>query len=218
MTVTILYKILLVIASYLLGAFPTGYIIYKAKKDGADIRDAGSGNVGGTNVTRTVGATAGAITIIVDILKGFLPVLAVFYLFRTDFVLLACVAVAAVLGHVFPVYIKFRGGKGISTSFGVIFGLCILPFYPGATWLRILPLFIILLTWVIVFAFSRIVSLSSLAAAVATPLSFYFTNYPLPIVIAAICLFVLTFITHRDNIRRLIRKEEKKLKRKGAKQ
>jgi acyl phosphate:glycerol-3-phosphate acyltransferase len=216
MTTIIIYKILVAIIAYLFGAFPTGYIIYKIKKNG-DIRDAGSGNVGGTNVTRTVGIKEGVITIIVDILKGFLPLLAVFYIFKADALLAAIVAVAAVLGHIFPVYLKFRGGKGIATSFGAIVGMCAFGFSGNSLWLRLLPIFLILVTWAIVFAASRIVSLSSLAAAIATPLSFYFSKHPMPIVIAAICLFVLTFIAHRDNIIRLIRKEEKKLKGKGAK-
>jgi len=216
MTVIILYKILTVIASYLFGAFPTGYIIYRAKKRG-DIRKAGSGNIGGTNVTRTVGIWAGVVTIIADILKGFLPLLAVFCIFKADVTLAAAVAVSAVLGHIFPVYLKFRGGKGIATSFGAIVGMCSFAFSQNVLWLRLLPIFLILFTWAIVFAASRIVSLSSLAAAVATPLSFYFSKHPLPIVIAAICLSVLTFIAHRDNIIRLIKKEEKKLKGKGAK-
>ncbi len=216
MTAITLYKILTAVLAYLFGAFPTGYIIYKIKKNG-DIRDAGSGNVGGTNVTRTVGIKEGVITIIVDVLKGFLPLLAVFYIFNADILLAAIVAVAAVLGHIFPVYLKFRGGKGIATSLGAIVGMCAFSFSHYALWLRLLPIFLILVTWAIVFAASRIVSLSSLAAAVATPLSFYFSKHPIPIVIAAICLFVLTFIAHRDNIIRLIRKEEKKLKGKGAK-
>ena len=103
-------------------------------------------------------------------------------------------------------------GKGIATSFGAIVGMCSFAFSQNVLWLRLLPIFLILFTWAIVFAASRIVSLSSLAAAVATPLSFYFSKHPLPTVIAAICLSVLTFIAHRDNIIRLIKKEEKKLK------
>ena len=217
MVLIIIYKILFAIATYLFGAFPTGYIIYRLKK-GGDIRTEGSGNVGGTNVTRTVGITAGIITIIADILKGFIPILVLYFIFPDDLILLAVAAIAAVLGHDYPVYLRFRGGKGISTSFGIIVGLCSLPFIciENALWLRILPIFLIIFTWLIVFAISRIVSLSSLAAAVATPLSYYFTKFPLPVVIAAICLFILTFIAHRDNIKRLIKGEEKKLKGKGA--
>ncbi|MBM3709857.1 MAG: glycerol-3-phosphate 1-O-acyltransferase PlsY [Actinobacteria bacterium] len=217
MSVIIFYKILFVIGAYLLGAFPTAYIIYKLKK-GGDIRREGSGNVGGTNITRTIGPVAGIGTIIADMLKGFIPVLILYFIFPDDLILLAAVTVVAVIGHDYPVYLKFKGGKGISTSFGVMVGLCSLPFagFENAIWLRILPPFLILFTWLIVFLASRIVSLSSLAAAISTPLSFYFARYPLPIVIAAICLSILTFIAHRDNIKRLIKGEEKKIKRKGA--
>ena len=159
----------------------------------------------------------GVLTIIIDILKGFLPLLILYYVFPNDLIMVAVVAVVAVFGHDFPVYLKFKGGKGISTSYGAIIGLSALPFSDTVLWLRLLPIFIILVTWAIAFAASRIVSVASLSAAIATPLSFYFTRHPIPIVIAAFCFFLLTFIAHRDNIKRLIRKEEKRLKGKGGK-
>ncbi len=215
MQLIIFYKILLVIGSYLLGAVPVGYLIYKLKS-GGDIRNEGSGNVGGTNVTRTAGAFAGVLTIVLDAIKGFIPVLALYYLFPKDLILLVFVGVAAVLGHDFPVYLKFRGGKGISTSFGVIIGLCSFPFNGTSVWLRILPIFIIFFTWGIVFLASRIVSLGSLIAAALSGPAFYFTKHTMHAVIIGIFIFVLTAIAHRDNIKRLIRKEEKKLKRKGS--
>jgi glycerol-3-phosphate acyltransferase PlsY len=215
MTITIIYKILLVIASYLLGAFPTGFVIYKLRK-GGDIRNQGSGNVGGTNVTRTVGTSFGIITIIADIIKGFLPVLVIYFLYPEDLILLAIAIAAVILGHDYPVFLRFKGGKGISSSYGVVAGLCSFPFANNALWLRILPAIIILAVWLIIFFTVRIVSIASLSAAVALSLSFYFTKYPLAIVIAAISLSVLTFIAHRDNIKRLIKREEKKLKGRGA--
>jgi acyl phosphate:glycerol-3-phosphate acyltransferase len=214
MQLIIFYKILLVVMSYLLGAVPVGYIIYKLK-NGGDIRNEGSGNVGGTNVTRAAGAFAGTLTVVLDAVKGFIPVLALYYLFPKDLILLVFVGVAAVLGHDFPVYLKFRGGKGISTSFGVIIGLCSFPFNGTSVWLRILPIFIIFFTWGIVFLASRIVSLGSLIAAALSGPAFYFTKHTIHAVIIGIFIFVLTAIAHRDNIKRLIRKEEKKLKRKG---
>ena len=215
MSITLLCKIAFVIGSYLFGAFPTAYVIHKIKK-GDDIRKYGSGNVGGTNVTRTLGVAYGVTTIIFDIIKGFTPILILYFVYPEDLVLLAIVSVAVIIGHDFPAYIKFKGGKGIATSFGVIIGVSSLPFLNNPLWLEILPIFIILITWSAVFLIFRIVSVGSLAAAIATPLAFFFTKYPLAIVIAAICWSVLTFITHRENIKRLIRKEEKKLKGKGA--
>jgi glycerol-3-phosphate acyltransferase PlsY len=215
MAIIIIFKILLVIASYLLGSFPTGYVICRLRT-GSDIRNEGSGSIGGTNVTRTVGTTFGLITIIVDVAKGFLPVMAVYFFYPKDLILLIMVTFAAILGHDFSIFLKFRGGKGISSSYGIIAALCIFPFVNNSIWLRLLPAIIVLSTWIIVFLISRIVSLASLGAAVVLPFSFYFSRYPFQIVIIAILLFILTFIAHRDNIKRLIKKEEKKLKGKGT--
>jgi len=215
MSITLFYKIILVICSYLFGAFPTAYIVYKIRK-GGDIRRYGSGNVGGTNITRTLGVSLGIITIITDMVKGFIPVLVVCLIFPNDLVLISISAVAVILGHDFPVYINFKGGKGIATSYGVIVALSSLPYLSNPVWLEILPIFIILITWAVVFLIFRIVSVGSLVAAIATPLSFFFSKYPLPVVIAGIFMCVLAFITHRNNIKRLIKGEEKKIKRKGV--
>ena len=215
MTMTILIKILITTVAYLFGSIPTAYLLYKIKK-GDDIRKYGSGNVGGTNVIRTLGTAWGLFIIIVDMLKGFLPVLAVYLICPDDFILLAAVAVAVVLGHVFPVYIKFRGGKAISTTFGVVAGISSLPFIMEPTWLRILPMFLTLGVWGLVFIITRIVSLGSLIAATSVPVCFYFTRYPLAIVIAGIICAILIFITHRENIKRLVKGEEKRIKGKGA--
>ena len=215
MNLMIFYKILFVILAYLFGSFPTAYVFYRMKT-GNDIREVGSGNVGGTNVTRTMGVTTGILTIIIDIIKGFLPIFILYFIFPDDLILLAIVAVVVVVGHIYPVYLKFKGGKGISTSYGVILGLCCMPFADISLWLRILPAIVILLSWLIVFAVSRIVSLASLVAVVIMPISFYFAEHPFPVVIATICIFILTFIAHRDNIKRLLRKEEKRIKGRGA--
>jgi glycerol-3-phosphate acyltransferase PlsY len=212
MGIDLFYKIIFVIAAYLFGSFPTAYVVYRIRK-GDDIRKYGSGNVGGTNVTRTLGVSYGVITIIADIIKGFIPILVLYFIYPRDLILLSIVSVAVILGHDFPVYIKFKGGKGIAVSFGVIIGVSCLPFINNPVWMEILPVLAILGTWVIIFSVFRIVSLASLCAAVVNPISFYFTGYRWPIVIAAICWSALTFITHRENIKRLIKREEKKLKR-----
>ncbi len=170
---TILIKILITITAYLFGSIPTAYLLYKIKK-GDDIRKYGSGNVGGTNVIRTLGTGWGLFIIIVDMLKGFLPILAIYLIYPDDFILLAAVSTIAVLGHVFPVYIKFRGGKAIATTYGVVVGVSALPFISGPVWFRILPLFIALGVWALVFIITRIVSLGSLIAAVSTPVILYF--------------------------------------------
>ena len=211
MGIELLYKIIFVIAAYLFGSFPTAYVVHKIKR-GDDIRKYGSGNVGGTNVTRTLGVSYGVTTIVADIIKGFIPILALYFIYPQDFILLSIVSVAVILGHDFPVFINFRGGKGIAVSFGVIVGISSLPFMSNPVWMEILPIFTILGTWAAVFAIFRIISLASLCAAAITPISFYFTGYTWVIVIAAVFWSVLTFITHRKNIKRLIRKEEKKIK------
>ena len=212
MGIDFLYRVLLIIGAYLFGSFPTGYVVHRIKK-GDDIRKYGSGNVGGTNVTRTLGVGYGIITIIAEMIKGFIPILVLYFIYPEDMMLLAIVSVAVILGHIFPIYIRFRGGKGIAVSFGVIIAVSCLPFIDNPVWMEILPIFIILGTWAIIFSIFRIVSLASLCAAVVNPFAFYFTGYGWAIVIAAILWSVLTFITHRENIKRLIKKEEKKLKR-----
>jgi len=146
MGITIIIKILIALSAYLIGSIPTAYVIFKLKKKD-DIRKYGSGNVGGTNVIRTLGTSWGVVTIIADIVKGFIPILISFIVYPSDHILAAVVSVATVLGHIFPVYIRFRGGKAISTSFGVIIGITALPFISNPVWLRILPIFIILGVW-----------------------------------------------------------------------
>ena len=216
MDIAIIFKILLIIFSYLIGAIPVGYMVFMIKTKGGDIREQGSGNTGGTNVTRTIGAPLGVITILIDVLKGFIPLMIIYYIFPGDLVTLSIAALSAVIGHDYPVYLKFRGGKGISTSYGVIIGLCCFAVSGGhLLWLRLIPVFAVLAVWSVVFAATRIVSLASLTASVATPVSFYFSGHLLPVVIAAVCLLILNFIAHRDNIKRLVRKEEKKLNGKG---
>ena len=139
-----------------------------------------------------------------------------YLIYPGDLVLVAVTSVAAVLGHRFPVYIRFRGGKAIAITFGVIIGISALPYVSNPVWMRILPIFIILGIWGIVFAISRIVSLGSIIAAAMTPVSFYLTRYPWAIVIAAFFWGVITITSHWENIRRIIRGEEKKIKGKGA--
>ncbi len=215
MGITIFYKILLAILAYLFGAIPTAYLIYRIKK-GADIRKEGSGNVGGTNIARTLGPAAGVLTIIIDMLKGFFPIMALYLIFPRNLLMAGIISVAVIIGHDFPVYIKFKGGKGIAASFGVIVGICAFPFTDQHVFMRIAPIFTILAAAGVFFLIFKIVSVSSIAAAVATPLSFYFFGYPPIIVITAAVWSVLALITHRSNIKRLIRKEEKKIKGRGA--
>jgi len=218
MNINLFYKIIFITSAYLFGAFPTAYVIHRIKK-GDDIRKYGSGNVGGTNITRTLGAGYGILTIVVDVIKGFTPILVLYFIYPQIYpqdkalILLSIVSVAVILGHDFPAYIKFKGGKGIAASLGVVIGVSMLPFMDNPIWLKILPFIIIFGTWAVILLVFRIVSLASLSATITAPIAFYFTGYTWPIVIAAFFWCALTFFTHRENIKRLINKEEKKLKR-----
>lgn len=154
----ILFYSLLVIGAYLVGAIPFGFII--GKLYGVDVRKAGSGNIGATNVTRTVGKTAGKVCFALDLVKGALPVLAALLIYQGEkyaWLALACGA-AAIAGHIFPVYLKFKGGKGISTAAGVALALAPLPLVGAAA------------VWVAVFFIWRYVSLASIVAAITLPL------------------------------------------------
>ena len=180
--------ILITIFSYLLGSIPTGYII--GALAGIDIRKVGSGNVGATNVARTVGKTKGLLTLTADVAKGFIPVF-VALRFGLSNTAVASVGVAAFLGHLYPVFLKFQGGKGVATALGVLLALA-----PMAT------LVLVAVFGVVVF-FSRIASVSSIAAAVAAPITLWSFSYPPTIVAMSVFLAVMIILRHRENIRRL---------------
>ena len=180
--------ILITIFSYLLGSIPTGYII--GALAGIDIRKVGSGNVGATNVARTVGKTKGLLTLTADVAKGFIPVF-VALRFGLSNTAVASVGVAAFLGHLYPVFLKFQGGKGVATALGVLLALA-----PMAT------LVLVAVFGVVVF-FSRIASVSSIAAAVAAPITLWSFSYPPTIVAVSVFLAVMIILRHRENIRRL---------------
>lgn len=197
------WAVLTVLAAYVIGSIPWGFII--GKFNGVDIRTVGSRNIGATNVTRCVGKAAGKLCFALDFIKGVIPVLAAQWFFR-DWRYLEYVVIlalfAVVLGHMFPVFLKFKGGKGVSTAAGAIIAL------------TPLPLLIALVVWVVVFLVSRYVSLASISAAVVLPVVawvFYITRtggHKLahsPIVLVFLTLVaVLAIIRHRSNIQRLL--------------
>lgn len=202
---------LLTIAAYLIGAIPCGLLIGRAH--GVDVREHGSRNIGATNVGRVVGGKWGKLCLVLDILKGLLPVLAARFAIlpaapaASDLARWLLVAVAAVLGHVFPVYLRFRGGKGVATTIGVALG--IFPYYTVAMGAALLGYALIRFT-------TGLVSLGSLTIAVVFPLSFYAyvrvqglslaEFWPLQVV--AILLGLLIIVRHQSNLRRLLRGEE----------
>lgn len=190
--------------AYLVGSIPTGYLLAKYKNN-IDLRSYGSGNVGATNVLRAAGKLAAFLTLLIDIFKGFIVVtfLAdILYSFRMNLgypehqVILALCVVA---GHNWPIFLNFKGGKGVATSAGVLLGLC-----PRL-------LLIGLSVWLLVFIFTKIVSISSISAAVIIPVMSYFYEYRLSIKVVLITLAILTIIRHGANIKRLIKKEERRI-------
>jgi glycerol-3-phosphate acyltransferase PlsY len=180
---------LLVIFSYLLGSVPSGLII--GKLSGLDVRKAGSGNIGATNVARLLGKRGGLLTLVGDTAKGFIPVLAVQQMGFSHPVA-ALVGVAAFLGHVYPIFLKFKGGKGVATSFGVLLGLA-----PLAT-------MILLVVFAAVAFTTRLVSLSSMVTAVAAPLVLWLFYYSPTYVIMTAFMAVMIVFRHHANIQRLL--------------
>ncbi len=183
------------IISYLMGSIPFGLVLTKIflKKD---IREIGSGNIGATNALRTGNKTIGYLTLILDILKAVAPVLYV-KIFYQDFLYIA--SLCAFLGHVFPIWLKFKGGKGVATYVGILFAI---NFYFGI---------IFILSWFITFFISKYSSLSSLIASASIPIYILIFNQFNQIIFYTI-MFVLIFFTHRENIKRLKNKEETKTK------
>jgi len=181
-------EIIVIIFSYLVGSIPTGFIF--GALAGVDVRNAGSGNIGATNVARVLGKSRGALTLLADAAKGLLPVLVALQL-EFDYPAAAWVAVAAFLGHVFPLYLKFRGGKGVATGLGALLGLA-----PLAALLLMAVFAAVVLT-------SRIVSLGSIAAAMATPIMLWWLAYPPPLIGMGGFLGAMVIVRHRANIQRL---------------
>jgi glycerol-3-phosphate acyltransferase PlsY len=181
--------ILLLVFAYILGSVPSGYLLGKLR--GVDVRAVGSGNVGATNVARAVGKSQGVITLIADAAKGYLPVLAALHLGQ-DSLTIALTASAAFLGHLYPLFLKFQGGKGVATGFGALLALA-----PMAT-------LVLLVVFALVVGATRMVSLGSLATAVAAPLSLWLFYQPPVIVAMGGFLGAMVFIRHRGNIHRLL--------------
>lgn len=203
---------LFVIGSYLLGSIPTGVVLARLMGK-QDIRTGGSGNIGATNATRLLGKKFGAYTFLGDMLKGCIPVLAAKILMANntdagsvDITAAAC-GLAAFLGHLYPVYLRFKGGKGVATACGIMLALepVIIPF--------------LLLVFITVAALSRFVSLASLASAFMLPLLLLATNWLLRPVAPAVTalgflMAGLVFLKHRSNIQRLLRGTENQIGRK----
>jgi glycerol-3-phosphate acyltransferase PlsY len=179
--------------SYLLGSIPTGLLVARAR--GVDIRAVGSGNIGATNVSRTLGKKLGALVLFLDALKGLIPVLVARWLHFPD-ELAAAVGLAAIVGHVFPVWLRFRGGKGVATGLGVFAGLSPIPAAAAV------------LVYLAVVLVTRISSVGSLLAATALLAAMAIVEEPPPTLLLGAAVWALILVRHRGNIRRLLRREE----------
>ena len=178
---------------FLIGSFPTAYLVGRLR--GVDIRTVGSGNAGATNVFRTLGKAPGILTLSVDIVKGLVPVL----LARSFFPLTAVPVIsglAAVAGHSWSPFLRFKGGKGVATSAGVFLGL--------APWAGLLAIAVFLG----VFLWTRTVSIGSLAAAAVLPTASFLLYGPAPASWLALTVTALVVVKHVPNIRRLLKGEE----------
>ncbi len=189
---------------YLIGSIPTSYIFAKALK-GIDIRQFGSGNAGATNTYRVVGKLPGLLVLVIDILKGFICVTLLAKLFLRNGVTVEPAAygmllgLTAIAGHIWSVFLGFKGGKGVATSAGVFIGVAPDVFLWG------------LLVWAAFFAWKRYVSLASIASAVAVPVIFSILSRPASYVIFGSLVCAITVYKHYPNIKRLVRGEEKRI-------
>jgi glycerol-3-phosphate acyltransferase PlsY len=190
------------LGAYILGSFPTSYLVAKIVM-GIDIREHGSGNPGATNVFRVVGPAAGVITFIVDAAKGLVPVALAGHAFgRTNLAPLVVIGLCAILGHMFTIFLRFKGGKGVATATGVFCAL--LPQPTGYAFA----------VFAIVLLLTRYVSLSSIAAAVSLPLFAFLLGSPLPLSVFALAVGVIVIYRHRRNIKRLLTGKENRFGRK----
>ena len=206
----ILFYSLLLIGAYLIGAIPFGFLI--GKLYGVDVRKAGSGNIGATNVTRTVGKIPGKICFALDFIKGAVPAFAAQIAYPEESWLTFSCCALAVLGHIFPVYLKFKGGKGISTAAGATLALAPLPLLGAAV------------VWVAGFLLWRYVSLASICAAVSLPILAWVLQYleigpaasRTAFTLAFLCILALVAVLrHIGNIRRLLAGTESRFDKPG---
>lgn len=185
-----------IMVGYVLGSVPTGYILGSAA--GVDIRKAGSGNIGATNVARVVGKGQGVLTLIADAAKGFIPVVLAAQLGAAPMIV-ALAGVAAFIGHLYPVFLRFKGGKGAATALGVFLALA-----PLAAAILILIFAAVMLS-------SRIVSVGSMVTAAAAPLVVWAFDYPPVVTFTALFIGAAVVFRHRSNIRRLMEGTEPRL-------
>jgi glycerol-3-phosphate acyltransferase PlsY len=193
-------SIALVVASYFMGSIPFGLLI--GKKMGVDVRGVGSGNIGATNVARNLGKKVGALVLLLDALKAAIPTFTAKMLVsrgELSIEFLALVAIAAIIGHCYPVWLKFRGGKGVATSLGVF-----LVIDPALTGIGVA-------IFVVLYLAFRAVSIGSISAAIAFPVLLWVFERPMPLVQLGIAGAFIIIIKHRTNILRVFHGEENRV-------
>jgi glycerol-3-phosphate acyltransferase PlsY len=183
--------VLLVVAAYLIGAIPFGYLLVKFKS-GRDVRASGSGNIGATNVLRTSGPMLGVATLLLDIGKGASAVWLADWLTRGSVLWMSVAALAVMAGHAFPVFLKFQGGKAVASFIGAFL------------YLTSVPLLSTLVVFVLVVVVTRYISLGSIIAVGCFPLAVFLIDHPrAPVLIAAIIASVFVIYRHRSNVARI---------------
>ena len=191
--------IFVLIGIYLIAAVPTGIVLARVMGY-EDVRDKGSGNIGATNVYRVAGKLAGVLTLAGDILKGFLPLLACKTWLAPSSAQLGIACAMAIVGHCYPVYLKFRGGKGIATALGIFLVMSPIAVLGAA------------IVFGITVATTRFISLGSVLAAMSAPLLVLMLNQPQPIFLATLFIAALIVWRHRSNIKRLMDGAEDRFK------
>ena len=190
-------EILLLISAYLLGSVPTGLLLARAL--GVNIRETGSGNIGATNVYRTMGRKVGILTLIGDCLKGLIPVLVAKWLGLPD-LWIAAIGLAAFLGHVYTIFLRFKGGKGVATALGVFLGTS-----PLSVLIAVVVFALVLYKW-------RYVSLASIVAAALIPVIVWLVGCKPELAVMSLAIAAVVIFRHRENIARLRAGTESKFK------
>ena len=191
--------IFVLIIIYLIAAIPTGVVLSRLMGS-EDIREKGSGNIGATNVYRVAGKLAGVLTLVGDTLKGFLPLLAYKSWLVPTPAQLGVASAVAIIGHCYPIYLRFKGGKGVATALGIFLVLS-----PQAVLGA-------LIVFVLAVGITRYISLGSVLAAMSAPLLILILNHPQPIVLTTLFIAMLVVWRHRANIRRLLDGTESRFK------
>jgi glycerol-3-phosphate acyltransferase PlsY len=189
-------NVFLLLGGYVLGSFPTGLLVGRAY--GVDVRRVGSGNIGMANVLRSMGKRAATLTMIGDMLKGLVPVVVARLLTENEWVV-AAVAFAALAGHCWPIFLKFKGGKGVATGAGTSIGLA-----------PVVGLGLFTFWWAVVLV-SRYTSLGAISVMIVSPVAFFLSGQPTPYVLYTIVGGVLVLWRHRENASALMKGTERKM-------